>query len=121
MPWPMGTLPIVEPDHSSGRRVIPRDSPGKSIPVLRPNPNRSIHSVSPARCNCSASVTTPTLDDRDRICETVIVCVPRGTASWMTRSAIGSSYGSRNFVVGETMPDSSTPPTVTTLKVDPGS
>ena len=50
--------------------------------------------ASPSRCSCSASVTTPTFDERERICETVIVCVPRGSASWMMRSATGISYGS---------------------------
>src|SRR5919206_2714801 len=43
MPWPIGTLPIVEPDHLSGGSTIPGLSPGKSIPVTRPKPKRVIH------------------------------------------------------------------------------
>jgi hypothetical protein len=46
MPWPIGTVPIVEPDHSSSGSANPADSPGKSIPVGFPNPKRSIHEAS---------------------------------------------------------------------------
>ena len=40
-PCPIGTLPIVEPDQYDGSR--PGLSPGKSMPVGSPKPNRFIH------------------------------------------------------------------------------
>ena len=46
MPWPIGTLPIVEPDHLSGGSTMPGLSPGKSMPVARPKPKREIHADS---------------------------------------------------------------------------
>ena len=33
IPWPIGTLPIVEPVHCSSGSTKPGLSPGKSIPV----------------------------------------------------------------------------------------
>ena len=83
----MGTLPIVEPDQSFSGTTIPGLSPGKSIPVDRPKPNREIHCASRCCLSFSASVIAPTFDERARICATVIVSVPRGSASWMIRSA----------------------------------
>ena len=44
-PCPIGTVPIVDPDQYPGR--MPRLSPGKSIPVRRPNPKRAIHFFRP--------------------------------------------------------------------------
>ena len=41
-PWPIGTLPIVEPDHSSGRSTKPWLSPGNAMPVVEPKPKRRI-------------------------------------------------------------------------------
>ena len=38
-PWPIGMLPIVEPDHVLGRRRMPGLSPGKPSPVCAPKPN----------------------------------------------------------------------------------
>ena len=38
MPCPIGTLPIVEPDHLSGCSTKPGLSPGKSTPVVRAEP-----------------------------------------------------------------------------------
>src|SRR3954467_11281720 len=35
-PWPIGTLPIVEPDHSSGRSTKPWPSAGDGLPVSPP-------------------------------------------------------------------------------------
>jgi hypothetical protein len=40
-PWPIGTLPMVEPDHSFRGRTMPGDSP-KSMPAGLLNPKRSI-------------------------------------------------------------------------------
>jgi hypothetical protein len=74
-------LPIVDPDQFSGGRTMPFVSPGNSMPVGRPKPNRLIHSVRRACWSWNASVMMPTFDDWDRICATVIVCVPRSTAS----------------------------------------
>ena len=111
---------MVEPDQYDGSR--PAVSPGKSMPVLRPKPNCSIHRfrrVSPS--SVRAIVTVPTLDERCRICATVIVSVPRGSASWMRRSATWIEYGSVNFVCGVTRCSDSAPAIVTTLNTDPGS
>jgi len=74
--------------------------------------------ASPTSC---AIVTTPTFDERERIWSVVIVSVPRGSASWIFRSATWISYGSLNFVDGVTSPVSSAPEIVTILKVEPGS
>src|SRR6476469_3731748 len=49
-----------------------------------------------------ASVTAPTFDDCARISPTVIVSVPRGSASWMTLSATWIEYGSVYDVVAVT-------------------
>src|SRR4029077_6860678 len=99
MPWPIGTLPIVEPDQYEGSR--PELSPGKSRPVFRPKPNWLIHRLRLASPSFwRAIVTAPTFDERCRICATVIVSVPRGSASWMRRSATWIEYGSVNFVLG---------------------
>ena len=68
-----------------------------------------------------AIVIAPTFDERCRICATVIVSVPRGSASCTTRSATRIEYGSVNLVCGETSPSESAPATVTTLNTDPGS
>ena len=43
-PCPIGTVPIVEPDHDGSRPGLSR---GKSIPVRRPNPKRAIHFFRP--------------------------------------------------------------------------
>src|SRR5919204_6474655 len=69
----------------------------------------------------SASVIAPTLDDCARIRATLIVSVPRGSASWITRSDTWIEYGSVNVVEGVTKRSDSAPATVTSLKVDPGS
>ena len=121
MPWPIGTFPIVEPDQSFSGSAIPGLSPGKSIPVRRPKPKREIQ---PARACClrrSARVIAPTFDERARICATVIVSVPRGSASWMIRSATWIEYGRMKLVDGVTRCSERAPATVTSLKVEPGS
>ena len=120
MPWPIGTLPIVEPDQYEGR--IPALSPGKSMPVFLPKPKREIHCFrrfSPS--SFRAIVTAPTLDERWRIWATVILSVGRTSASWMTRSATRIEYGSVNAVFGVTRPSESAPAIVTTLNTEPGS
>jgi hypothetical protein len=66
-------------------------------------------------------VIAPTFDERARICATVIVSVPRGSASWITRSATWIEYGSTKLVDGVTRCCESAPATVTTLNVEPGS
>ena len=38
MPWPIGTLAIVVPDHLAAAGTIPGASPGKAIPVGLPKP-----------------------------------------------------------------------------------
>src|SRR5215210_4192709 len=111
----MGTFPIVDPDHSDVGRTIPSLSPGKSIPVFSPKLNRLIHWLRPSGPRPSASVIVPTFEDFERISATLIVIVGRGSASWMTRSETWIDGASVYFVVGVTMPLSSTPPRVTTL------
>ena len=119
-PCPIGTLPIVEPDQYDGRR--PALSPGRSMPVCRPKPNCVIHFCMPDSWRYfRAIVTVPTFDERARICATVIVSVPRSSASWMRRSATWIEYGSVNFVCGVTSCSESAAPIVTTLNTEPGS
>ena len=91
------------------------------MPVGRPKPKREIHWASRCCPSLSASVIAPTLDERARICATVIVSVPRGSASWMIRSATWIEYWSTKLVDGETSRSDSAPATVTSLNVDPGS
>ena len=38
-PWPMGRLPIEEPEYWAAGSTIPVCSPGMSEPVVEPNPN----------------------------------------------------------------------------------
>jgi hypothetical protein len=70
MPCPIGTLPIVEPDHLSGGSTMPGLSPGKSIPVTRPNPKREIQEERRVRPSICASSIAPMLDECARICAT---------------------------------------------------
>src|SRR5215471_822181 len=121
MPCPIGTLPIVDPDHWSAGSTIPWLSPGESIPVRRPKPKRPIHDIRRFLPSSSANVIAPTFDERARIWATDIVSVPRGSASWIVLSATRMEYGSVNFLHGVTIPVESAPPTVTSLNVDPGS
>ena len=119
-PWPIGTLPIVEPDQYDGSR--PALSPGKSMPVALAE-SELVDPLLQVRLaeHVRAIVTVPTFDERCRICETVIVSVPRISASWITRSATWIEYGSVNRVFGVTRPSESAPAIVTTLKTEPGS
>ena len=121
MPWPIGTVPIVDPDHWSSGSAKPGDSPGKSMPVLFPKPKRSTHDASrpsPSRC---AIVIVPMFDEYSTIWRTVIRSVPRECASRMSGRRPGASAGARNDVRGLTIPSCSPAATVTSLKVDPGS
>ena len=106
------------PTSSGGSR--PRSRPG-----TRCRSSTEAEAVDPAvearLAEISASVTAPTFDERWRICETVIVSVPRTSASWITRSATWIEYGRVNYVSGVTMRSDSTPATVTSLKSEPGS
>ena len=121
MPWPIGTFPIVEPDHWSGGSTKPALSPGKPTPVARPKPKRLIQRDSRSLPSFSASVIAPTFDECERIFATLIVSVPRSSASWMTRSATAIDPGSTKLVCGVTSPSESVPATVTSLNVEPGS
>src|SRR5437764_2276574 len=100
---------------------MPALSAGKSMPVLRPKPNRVIHRASRSLPRSSAIRIAPTLDEWARIWATVIDSAGRGSASWITRSATWIVGGSQKEVDGETSPSESAPDTVTTLNVDPGS
>ena len=83
IPCPIGTLPIVEPDHWSSGSTKPGLSPGKSMPVVLAEAEAVDPLASRSPPSFSASVIAPTLDECERICATVIVSVPRGSASWM--------------------------------------
>ncbi len=64
MPWPIGTFPIVVPDHWSGYDgTMPPLSPGKSSPVGLPKPKRPIHFISSGAPSFSAIVIAPTFDE----------------------------------------------------------
>ena len=121
IPWPIGTVPIVEPDQRPYGSTMPGLSPGSSEPVVAPNPKRSIHDASSGPPRCCAMVIVPTFEDCARIWRTVIRAVPRVCASPIVRSATWILGASRNDVVGETMLSSSAAATVTILKVEPGS
>ena len=122
IPWPIGTVPIVEPDQRSRGSTAPADSPGKSIPVGLPKPKRAIQRASRSGPSRSlAIVTVPTFDDSARIRATVSRSVGRGSCSWMTRSATWIDGGSVKAVRGETSPSESAAEIVTSLKVEPGS
>ena len=107
IPWPIGTLPIVEPDQRSTGNTIPGLSPGKSIPVGLPNPKRVIQRPSRSRPSSSASMIVPTFDERASISATLIVSVGLGSASSISRSATLIVGGSVNFVFGDTTPSES--------------
>src|SRR3954449_13179353 len=63
------------------------------MPLSRPKPKREIQLARACCPRRSARVTAPTFEDRARIWATVIVSVPRGSASWMIRSATWIEYG----------------------------
>ena len=121
MPWPMGTVPIVEPDHLPYGSTMPGLSPGSSEPVVLPKPKRSIHEASSEPPSFSAIVIVPTFDDSERICRTVMRSGPRMCASPITRSATWIFGCSQNEVSGATTLSSSAAAIVTILNVDPGS
>ena len=125
--------PADEGNHKPRRFILP---PGlRSMlhePILRllvgpperfvlPKPKRAIHFSSAAGPSFLAIVTAPTFEDRARICATLIHSVGRDSASWMHRSATWMHGGSLNFVEGVTRCCESAPPTVTSLKTEPGS
>src|SRR5207244_869482 len=91
------------------------------MPVSRPKPKREIHPASRCCPSRSASVIAPTLDERARISATVIVSVPRGSASWMIRSATWIWYGSTKLVDGETRLADSEPAPVRSFDLARGS
>ena len=66
---------------------MPWLSPGKSMPVGRPKSKREIQDASRSFPSSCASVIAPTLEDFERIVATLIVSVPRSSASWILRSA----------------------------------
>ena len=39
-PWPIGRLPIEDPEYCEECRTMPRSSPGRSTPVRAPKPKR---------------------------------------------------------------------------------
>ncbi len=123
MPWPMGRLPIVEPDQCSGGTTMPGDSPGKSMPVGLPKPKRAIQPDMPTcvLATFCASVTVPMFDDCERIWATDMTLVGRHSCSRIRRSATMIEYGSVKRVVGVTSFSESAAATVTTLNVEPGS
>ena len=69
---------------------------------------------------CAVS-TVPMLDERASTPVNVRLIVPCGQASWITRSATGSSPGTWITVSGRTAPYSIPAAAVTTLFTEPGS
>ena len=95
IPWPIGTLPIVDPDHRSYGSTMPGLSPGRSEALVFPNPKREIQRASSGPPSRSfAIVIVPTFDDSERICRTVIRSVPRMCDSWITRFGFGKTSAS---------------------------
>ena len=62
-PWPMGRLPIEEPEYPASDGMMPAPSPGTSTPVARPKPNRRTHESKRWAPRRRPMVTAPTLLD----------------------------------------------------------
>jgi hypothetical protein len=121
MPWPIGRLPIEEPEYCSRSSTMPRSSPGMSTPVGRPKPKRRTqrsNAAPPSRCPIMIA---PTLLDWPRMPAVDSVAHPRGCDSPISRSATVMVGGRLNSVSGVTLPSSSAPATVNALNVEPGS
>ena len=88
---------------------------------MRPKPKRLIHLLNFSAPSSSPIVTAPTFEERARIWATLIVSVPRGSASSIVRSATWMLGGSVKVVSGVTSFSSSAAETVNALKVEPGS
>ena len=120
-PWPIGRLPIEEPEYWSTLGTIPASSPGRSMPVGSENPKRRTQASNFAVPSFSPIVTVPTFDDWARMSATVSVPPPPSCASWIVRSATRIVGPIVNFVRGVTSLSSIAPATVNALKVEPGS
>ena len=120
MPWPIGTFPIVEPDHLSGGSTKPALSPGNPTPVARPKPKRAIQRES--------AILAELLGERDRadvrrVREDLRHAHRLGAALFcVVDDAVGDGdrSGSTKLVCGVTSRSESVPATVTSLKVEPG-
>jgi hypothetical protein len=62
-PWPIGRLPNVLPDQDSRGGTTPGLSPGSSMPVRVPMPNRASISENRSSPTSRAVIRVPTLDD----------------------------------------------------------
>ena len=121
MPWPIGRLPIDEPEYFSRGGTMPRSSPGMSEPVGRPKPNFSTQPLKRSAPSFMPMVIAPTLLDWARISAVVSVTEPRSWDSPIVRSATWMVGARPNEVLGVTTLSSSAPATVKALKVEPGS
>ena len=117
----MGTVPMDVPDHFPGSRRMPRDSPGKLSPVLRPNPNarryrsmRSLPSSLPTRME-------PTLDELAMMSVIDHCTGGWGSCSLNTWSATLMVGGTFRTSWGRTSPSSRAAEMVITLFTEPGS
>ena len=61
IPWPIGMVPMLVPDHCDTGGRIPRDSPGKSRPVGSSSPNRYRKEAKRVGPSMWATVMAPTL------------------------------------------------------------
>src|SRR5690348_4832281 len=101
MPWPIGIVPIDEPDHLSSGGTMPGLSPGKCGAGLRPKPKRWIQSIRLCAPTQPAILSAHTLDDCARHCRAVSVTGGRGASSWIFLSATWIWYGRlANFISG---------------------
>src|SRR5699024_5245995 len=121
IPWPIGRLAKVPPDHCSNAGKRPDDSFGNSIPVVLPNPNFSRYSAnfsSPRRC---AICSVPTLDDLPKIPAVVYGSTPWCQASATLTPAISMEPGTWWTSSGVVTPSSIAAAAVTTFATEPGS
>ncbi len=121
MPCPIGTVPIVEPDHWSSGSANPGDSPGKSIPVGFPKPKRSIQDDEAPFAEPLRDEIVPMFDEYSTIWRTLY---PHGSARVrLADDAVGDAELSAEAGTssrGVTVPSSSAAATVTSLNVEPG-
>jgi hypothetical protein len=66
-PWPIGRLPIDEPEYRLTGSTIPRSSPGRSTPVGEPKPKRRTQWSNRRLPSLRPIVIAPTLLDCARI------------------------------------------------------
>ena len=86
-PWPIGRLPIDEPEYWDGDSVTPGSSPGRPTPVGAPKPKLCTQWLNVSGPSSLAIVIAPTLLERARICPAVSVSSGCSVSSWIVFSA----------------------------------